>query len=199
MPTPALLLPTRFISPKPLSSLFGHTTPCWGCRCFACYFTFAFALPCPVFCIAPPSLLHCFHEHLPSFIPSIIFVNPRLRSSGEVEKATRSPSRTVQYLVATTWEATTTRPLSSSRGSVLARQLSHPPLCPAATSLPADALRLYEPRTWHHPTNLPAHQRMSGRLGCLNIARFSCDYPSIESPASQPDVPNLYPSDRRAF
>jgi hypothetical protein len=70
--TPALLLPTRFISPKPLSSLFGHTTPCWGCRCFACYFTFAFALPCPVFCIAPPSLLHCFHEHLPSFIPSIV-------------------------------------------------------------------------------------------------------------------------------
>ncbi|KAM6479734.1 hypothetical protein HDV62DRAFT_130170 [Trichoderma sp. SZMC 28011] len=74
--------------------------------------------------------------HIPSCMSynyanaSQIFVNPRLRSSGEVEKATRSPSRTVQYLVATTWEATTTRPLSSSRGSVLARQLSHPPLVP---------------------------------------------------------------------
>ncbi|KAL7961362.1 hypothetical protein V8C34DRAFT_10905 [Trichoderma compactum] len=128
---------------------------------------------------------------------SQIFVNPRLRSSGEVEEATCSPSRTVPCRNDLGGNNKTS--LSSSRGSLLARQLSHPPLCPAATSLPADALRLYEPRTWHHPTNLPAHQRMSGRLGCLNIARFSCDYPSIESPASQPDVPNLYPSNRRAF
>ncbi|KAL6788248.1 hypothetical protein J3E68DRAFT_416352 [Trichoderma sp. SZMC 28012] len=71
--TPALLLPTRFISPKPLSSLFGHTTRPVGVDvALLVTLLFAFALPCPVFCIAPPSLLHCFHEHLPSFIPSIV-------------------------------------------------------------------------------------------------------------------------------
>ncbi|KAL7950735.1 hypothetical protein V8C42DRAFT_128694 [Trichoderma barbatum] len=123
---------------------------------------------------------------------SQIFVNPRLRSSGEVEKATVlfRPLLSIPY-----------RTLSQRLGNKNTTSLPlHVALSrPAATTLPADALRLYEPRTWHHPTNLPAHQRMSGRLGCLNIARCSCDYPSIESPASQPDVPNLYPSDRRAF
>ncbi|KAL6696270.1 hypothetical protein J3F84DRAFT_329850 [Trichoderma pleuroticola] len=131
---------------------------------------------------------------------SQIFVNPRLRSSGEVEKATALHPVLYRTCPLSQRLGRQQQDLSLLHvGSLLARQLSHPPLCPAATSLPADALRLYEPRTGHHPTNLPAHQRMSGRLGCLNIARFSCDYPSIESPASRPDVPNLYPSDRRAF
>ncbi|KAL6696271.1 hypothetical protein J3F84DRAFT_373580 [Trichoderma pleuroticola] len=36
---------------------------------------FAFALPCPVFFVlAPPSLLHFFHQHLPSFPLPVFFV-----------------------------------------------------------------------------------------------------------------------------
>ncbi|KAM6479735.1 hypothetical protein HDV62DRAFT_130179 [Trichoderma sp. SZMC 28011] len=97
--TPALLLPTRFISPKPLSSLFGHTTRPVGVDvALLVTLLFAFALPCPVFCIAPPSLLHCFHEHIPSLFPVLfVFLFVRVFARHPVKAHTRH-CRSLTYL-----------------------------------------------------------------------------------------------------